>query len=181
MLTLAEARSALARAECLYDAAAVDRAVAAWAARIRADYAERNPLVLCVLKGGVFASARLLAHLDFPLEFDCLQVGRYRNRTRGGDLDWRIHPETPLAGRDLLIVDDILDEGVTLAAVAAACREEGAASVALAVLARKARPVPPATEADYVALTVPDRYVFGCGMDYRGYFRNLNAIWAIDE
>lgn len=182
MLSQEQAERILARADCLYSADDVKKAVERIAARIAGDYSGKNPLVLCVLKGGVFTAAALLERMQFPLEFDCIQVTRYRNTTTGGSLDWRIRPETPIAGRHVLIVDDILDEGVTLQAVVEECAAE-AASVEAAVLARKShgRVVENGAKVKYIALELPDRYVFGCGMDYKGYFRNFNAIYALNE
>ncbi|HSG88838.1 MAG TPA: hypoxanthine-guanine phosphoribosyltransferase [Pseudomonadales bacterium] len=165
-------------AECLYPSEVVQVAVEQMAHSIRADYEDLDPLVLCVMVGGLRITSDLLAHLDFPLELDYLQVSRYRDQTRGGTLDWRRYPGMDLRGREVVIVDDILDEGVTLAAIRQHCEDVGAASVATAVLVDKQ--VPQRTlEADYRALSAPNRYLFGEGMDYKGYGRNLRGIWAV--
>lgn len=166
-------------AECLYPAEVVQAAVASMAQSIRVDYEELDPLVLCVMVGGLRITSDLLAHLDFPLELDYLQVSRYRDQTRGGTLDWRRYPGMDLRGREVLIVDDILDEGITLEAVVRHCEQVGAASVATAVLVDK-DVEQRMLEADYSALQAPNRYLFGEGMDYKGYGRNLRGIWAVD-
>lgn len=182
MLSLEQARTTLNRADCVFSADEVEAALDAVAARIGADYADKNPLILCVMKGGAFTSAMLLQRMQFPLEFDYIQVTRYRNTTRGGEIDWRVEPDTSIEGRHVLIVDDILDEGVTLQAIVEYCRRRRAASVEVAVLARKRHPrVVDGARARYIALELPDRYVFGCGMDYRGYFRNFNGIYAVND
>lgn len=182
MLSLEQARATLDRAECIFSADDVEAAVDIVAGRIYRDYWERNPLILCVMKGGAFTATTLLQRLQFPLEFDYIQVTRYRNTTRGGDIEWRVKPAAPIEGRHVLIIDDILDEGMTLQAIVDYCTGEQAASVEVAVLARKRRPrAVEGVQARYVALELPDRYVFGCGMDYKGYFRNFNGIYALNE
>jgi hypoxanthine phosphoribosyltransferase len=165
-------------AECLYPAPVVAAAVARVAAAMSVELEDADPLFLCVMVGGFRFASDLLGHLHFPLELDYLQVSRYRDQTRGGELDWRHPPASSLRGRRVVILDDILDEGITLDAVVRHCREEGAASVATAVLVDKAvrdRPI----EADWAALEAPDRYLFGEGMDYKGFGRNLRGIWAL--
>jgi hypoxanthine phosphoribosyltransferase len=167
-------------AECLYPSPVVTAAVERVAAAMTVELEDADPLFLCVMVGGFRFGSDLLGHLEFPLEVDYLQVSRYRDQTRGGELDWLHHPASSLRGRSVVVVDDILDEGITLDAVVRHCREEGAASVSTAVLVDKAvanRPI----EADWAALDAPDRYLFGEGMDYKGYGRNLRGIWALQE
>lgn len=181
-VTVEAAQRVLREAECLHSAAAVEAALDRMAAAITRDFRDRNPLVLTVLTGGIVVTGHLLTRLDFPLQLDYLHATRYQGGTHGGELAWIAHPRFPLAGRHLLIVDDILDEGLTLQAVVAHCRASGAASVATAVLVRKRHDRrPPGVEADYVGLEVEDRYVFGFGMDYHDYHRNLPAIYAVRE
>lgn len=174
-------RELLADADLIHSAEAVQSALAAVAGRISAVLAERNPLVLCVMTGGVVFAGQLLPLLDFPLDFDYLHATRYGQDTQGGKLSWRSAPWTPVQGRTVLVVDDILDQGVTLAAVCDSLKRQGAAEVLTAVFADKAIGHPKPLQADFVALTVPDRYVFGYGMDVRGAWRNLPAIYALKE
>jgi len=175
-------RGVHAAAERLFDAAEVEAATVELGARLREDYRDEAPVVLCVMIGGLIPTAAVIRHFDFPFQLDYLHATRYRGHTQGGALHWRARPEAELEGRVVLIVDDILDEGWTLRSLVDWCRDQGAASVASAVLAEK-RLVgrEPAVTADYSALAVPDRYVFGSGMDYRGYLRNAEGIFAVAE
>ena len=169
----------LARAEPLHDGAAVAAALERIAAGLRVRLAEANPVVLGVMTGAIVPLGRLLPLLPFPLELDYIHATRYHGSTVGRDLVWLARPQTPLHGRNVLVVDDILDEGHTLAGIIEECRNEGAAQVHTAVLVDKPNPRRvTGLEADFVGLSVPDRYVFGAGMDYRGYLRNLDGIYA---
>ncbi len=171
----------LEAAQVIHDEQAVARAVSEMARQITDDLADSDPLVLCVMNGGLVPTALLMPHMRFPWKLDYLHATRYREETSGNDLIWQRTPEQSLAGRHLLIIDDILDEGHTLAAILQYCEAQNPASLRTAVLSRKrhqrgVRPI-----LDYVGLEVPDRYVFGCGMDYKGYWRNLPAIYALPE
>jgi hypoxanthine phosphoribosyltransferase len=168
----------LDHAECLFAPEAVDSAVERCARAVTDVYEHLNPLILCVMIGGLRFTSDLLGHLRFALELDYLQVTRYGDETQGGALLWKKPPTQSLRGRHVLLVDDILDEGVTLKALHAFCEAEGAASVASAVLVDKGRP-DRALEADFVGLVAPDRFLFGEGMDYKGYGRNLRGLWAV--
>lgn len=169
-------------AELLHDERAVSRALDAMAAAIDERYQGGSLLYLPVLQGGLIPAGMLATRLATPLELDYIHATRYRGETRGRDLVWRARPLTALKGRDVLVVDDILDEGHTLAAILDWCRGQGANRVASAVLVEKRhdRRVP-GLEVDFIGLEVPDRYVFGCGMDYRERFRNLPGIYAVAE
>lgn len=141
------------------------------------------PIVICVLNGGIIPTGHLLTRLAFPLETDYLHATRYRGKTTGGrEITWLCKPHLSLQGRTVLLVDDILDEGHTLKAICENCRDSGAARVYTAVLVEKLhnRRVTGMT-ADFIGLAVEDRYVFGCGMDYKGYLRNLNGIFTLGE
>ncbi|MDX1608609.1 MAG: hypoxanthine-guanine phosphoribosyltransferase [Halofilum sp. (in: g-proteobacteria)] len=159
-------------------AAALER----MARSIDAHYAGADCLALCLLQGGIIPAGQLLPRLDTPVELDSVHVTRYRNTTRGGEIEWRMRPRTPVAGRRVLLVDDILDEGHSIAAVRGWCRTEGASEVRTAVIVdkRHARKHPEGI-AEFVGLEVPDRYVFGYGMDYQGRYRNAPGIYAIHD
>ncbi|RPE77088.1 hypoxanthine-guanine phosphoribosyltransferase [Vulcaniibacterium tengchongense] len=180
-----ELAAALARSDLLFDRTALERAIARMAAPIRADYAGEVPVFLTVMHGGLPFAAQLameLGALGLDLEFDYLHATRYRGDTRGADLVWKHRPATPLRDRRVLLADDILDEGHTLAAIRDWCREQGAREVRIAALAVKRHDrCVPGIAADYVGVEVPDRYVFGYGMDYREQGRNLPAIYALRE
>lgn len=180
-MDLEKARKLLADAEIVHDADAVQAALEVVADRIRTQLADKNPLVLCVMTGGVIFCGQLLPKLDFPLDFDYLHATRYGPETQGGKISWRMAPWTPVKGRTVLVVDDILDEGVTLAAVKDSLIRLGAAEVLLAVFADKLNGKQKPIHADFVALTVPDRFVFGYGMDVDNAWRNLPAIYAMKD
>ncbi len=169
----------LQQAELIYSADDVSAAIQQMAAAIRGPFADTQPLVLCVMGGAVFFAGQLLPLLDFPLEFDYVQASRYHNGTSGQHLVWKVSPGENVAGRTVLLLDDILDEGHTLAAVRDKCLAAGAARVVVAVLTEKEIGREKPIEADFVGLRLPDRYVFGCGMDVHGWWRNLPAIYAL--
>ena len=172
-----------ARAAQLADRATVEQALDRMAGEISRDLGGRNPLVLAVMIGGLMPTAWLLQRLAFPLQLDYLHASRYRGGTRGGaELDWIARPRTSLAGRVVLVVDDILDEGHTLAAILDDCRTHGAAEVRSAVLVEKLHERRSAgLQADYTGLRVADRYLFGCGMDYHEHHRQHAAVYALAE
>ena len=176
---LAEIRRVRAEADCLFSAQEVEAALDRLAEQLTSRHEHRNPLVLCVMNGGLIATAGLLQRMDFPLQVDYLHATRYRGETRGGELHWLHEPAHSLAGRAVIVVDDILDEGYTLAAIVEHCREQGAASVESVALVEKDHPRKQGIAADYVGLVVADRYVFGYGMDYKDYLRNAPGIFAV--
>jgi len=179
-MTVTDPQRYLDESEELFSAAQVDAAIAKVAGDVTQAMADSQPLVLCVMSGATVFAGKLLPLLKFPLEFDYLQASRYQNSTSGGqEVVWKTLPGDNVRGRTVLLLDDILDEGHTLAAVSKKCLEAGAAHILIAVLTEKdtgrAKPI----HADFVGLTVPDRYVFGCGMDVYGWWRNLPAIHAL--
>ncbi|MBE0507054.1 MAG: hypoxanthine-guanine phosphoribosyltransferase [Marinospirillum sp.] len=173
-------RTVLADADCLVSAIQVSDAFDQMAKAITDRLKNQLPVVYCVMNGGLFATSELLKRLSFPLEVDYLHATRYRRKIQGGDLQWRVEPEIAMKGRSVLVVDDILDEGATLAAILEHCRKLGAREVFCAVLVDKKhnRKAVEGFRADFTGLDVEDRYLFGCGMDYQGYLRNLPAIYA---
>ncbi len=180
-ITPEEASRAMAEADLLYSAEEIAQALDVLATEITRALADKNPLVLCIMNGGVIVTGHLLTRLNFPLEQDYLHATRYRGATSGSKMiEWLHRPETSLADRHILLVDDILDEGYTLREIARWCREQGAASVNVAVLADKQhdRRVE-GIACDFSALKLVDRYVFGFGMDYKEYWRNANGIYAV--
>ena len=174
-----EAQTIFDEADLLCSAEESALAVRRVAGEISARLAAANPLVLAVMGGAVVFTGQLLPQLAFPLDFDYLHVTRYGDVTTGGELAWIVEPRTAVAGRVVLVVDDILDEGVTMAAIVKRLREQGAAEVLSAVFAEKdlgrAKPV----AADFVGMHLPNRYVFGYGMDVKGAWRNLPAVYAV--
>ena len=142
--------------------------------------AEENPLVLAVMNGGAFTAVELCQRLDFPHELDFVHVTRYEGELVGGELTWRAWPDRDLSGRTILVVDDIVDHGDTLEAICERLRRAGAGRVYVAVLVVKRLDQPRVRlDADFAGLEVEDVYVFGCGMDYKGYWRGLQGVYAV--
>ena len=183
-MAVTDLATALAESERLFDEIAIETAIARIAADIRVDYADtpegtQRPVFLTIMHGGMLFASRLALDVGIDLEFDYLHATRYRGALTGSGLAWLHRPATPLEGRRVILADDILDEGHTLKAVRDWCEDQGAAEVRIAVLCvkRHDRRVE-GVEADYVALEVPDRYVYGYGMDFHEQGRNLPGIYA---
>ena len=186
---------ALEQSDLIYDRAAIDAAIAGMADAIAADYigqvpANRMgdsfvPVFLTVMHGALPFAGQLALELGargLDLQFDYLHATRYRGSNQGGELVWKHRPATALYGRRVLIADDILDEGHTLAEVRRWCIEQGATDVRIAAMTVKDHDRCVAgIRADYVGLHLPDRYVYGFGMDYHEQGRNLPAIYALGE
>ena len=170
---------ALREAESIADRDTVEAAIDRVAVQLSVQLADAYPVVMCIMNGGLVLTSRLLERFEFALQLDYLQVGRYHHGTRGGDLTWRVEPALPLAGRTVLVVDDIFDQGWTMHGVVAKISSLGAARVVSVVLVDKQVMQERPMKVDFAALTAPDRYLFGCGMDYRGHWRNLPAIYAL--
>ncbi|WP_341937042.1 hypoxanthine-guanine phosphoribosyltransferase [Marinimicrobium sp. C2-29] len=171
-----------AHCECLYNLEQLHAALDTMALEINQQMAGSDPvLVLTVMNGGLVTAGQLLPRLDFLLEVDYVHASRYGNRIEGGKLQWQHEPNVALEGRRVLFLDDILDRGITLQALVDYAREKGAASVHTAALIQKRLPEPPAVAADFLGLTVPDRFVYGFGMDYRGYWRNAPGVFVASE
>ena len=178
MLTPQQARDALKHAEIIHSAADVQAALQRVAGQINQCLCDTNPLVLSIMGGAVVFTGQLLPLLNFPLDFDYIHVSRYGNHQQGGKVHWKVAPQETVAGRVVLVVDDILDEGETLAAVKQRVMELGAREFHSAVFADKKHAKPKPIQADFIGLEVPDRFVFGYGMDIHGAWRNLPAIYA---
>ena len=162
--------------------AALDRL----AERLNQQLVDENPVVLCVMQGGLVFSGQLIPRLSCMLEIDYIHATRYNNQTSGGEISWKSYPVTPLKNRTVLILDDILDQGITLKSIIEYCQSQGAVKVVSAVLLKKnhdrcvADDFIEKTLLDNIALTVEDAYVFGFGMDYNGQFRQLDSIYALE-
>ncbi len=176
-----EARAILQDAELIRSADEVQAAVRQVAGEINATLAERHPLVLSVMGGAVIFTGQLLPMLGFPLDFDYLHVSRYGDEKQGGELRWKVAPRENVAGRVVLVLDDILDEGETLHAVKQRVLELGATRCYSAVFADKENGKTKPVRADFVGMELPNRFVFGYGMDIHGAWRNLPAIYAVKE
>jgi hypoxanthine phosphoribosyltransferase len=170
----------LQQAELVYDAATIDSAINRLAQRLTERLIDPAPVVLSVMQGGLMFTGKIMTLLPLASEFDYIHATRYGDSTTGKALQWLAYPKKKLANRTVLILDDILDEGHTLAAIETYCREQGAKEVISAVLLQKKHErLKAGMHCDFVALEVDDRYVFGCGMDYKGKLRHLNSIYAM--
>ncbi len=175
-------RAVQQRASCLYTADQVQVAIDHMAVAIHAKLAESNPILLSVLTGANMVTEQLCKRLQFPLQVDSLHVTRYRDATSGGKLEWRKFPEHALSARTVLVIDDILDEGATLAGIVDYCKSQQCQRVFTAVLVnkihnRKLAPI----KADFIGMDAEDFYLFGSGMDYKGYLRDAPGIFAVAE
>lgn len=179
-MPLQEAQTVFESAEKVFDETQINTAMDQMAEAIRKDYADKNPIFLCVMNGGLFFTAELCKRLGFPLQLDYLHATRYNGDTRGSEVMWKAAPQADLTGRHVVVLDDILDEGHTLLSIKEALAKQAPASLKIAVLTEKQHQRrAEGIAADYIGLTLPDKYVFGCGMDYKGYYRNLSAIYAV--
>ena len=175
------ANKELSEADLLVTKNEVEGAITRMAQEITAQLKESGPVLLCVMNGGLIFTGQLLTQLLFPLEVDYVHATRYGHETNGAKLNWTVRPQLDLKGRTVLLLDDILDEGVTLAAIADYCRQQGASEVLMAVLIEKLhlRKVTPGMKADFTGIEVGDRFLFGYGLDYKGYWRNAPGIYAV--
>jgi hypoxanthine phosphoribosyltransferase len=177
-----EALHIFRHSEEIVSAAEVDLSIARMAQAIHQELSDSFPLVLSVMGGAAVFTGMLLPRLDFPLEFDYIHLTRYRNTTRGGpDMQWRVAPAESVKDRVVLVLDDILDEGETMAAIRDRILAMGAKRFLCAVLCEKTLETSKPLYPDFHGFKVPDRYVFGCGMDAKGYWRNLPSIRALTE
>lgn len=169
-------------ARCLFSAEDIARALDQLAEQISSRLSDSNPVLLCVMNGGLIFTGQLATRLQFPLQMDYVHATRYREQLSGADLYWRVTPATALQGRTILILDDIFDVGETLSAIKTWCEDGGAAKVYTAVLIDKQhnRKTAVLKKADFTALYAEDFYLFGYGMDYKGYWRNAPGIYAAE-
>lgn len=181
MMNNDEIQAILDNAEELHSAEQVQDALKKIAAEINEKLSGTHPLLLSVMGGAVVFTGQLLPLLDFPLDFDYIHVSRYGNKTNGGEIEWKVAPKSNVAGRAVLVVDDILDEGETMADIRDKVLALGAASFHCAVFADKKINKPKPIAPDFVAMEMENRFVFGFGMDIHGAWRNLPAIYAVKE
>ena len=168
-------------AEVIHPRAAIDTMIRRQAALVNARYAGERLLVLAVMTGALVYAGQLLPQLDVELELDYVHATRYDGARSGGDLAWLVRPRQSLTGRKILLLDDILDEGITLQKIRTWLLAEGASEVAIAVLLHKQKAIPQPCAADFPALIVPDRYVYGFGLDADGLWRNADGIFAAPD
>lgn len=171
--------AARSRAELIVDATSVIKAIDQIAVKLKVALFAENPLVVCVMNGGLLYTGALLRRLQLPLEMTYVHVSRYHGAVEGSELQWHAMPQLSLNDRHVVFVDDVLDQGNTLAALCVWAREAGAQTVTTTVLVDKQIADTRSMEVDFAALKCPDRHLIGWGMDYQGYWRDLPEIWAI--
>ncbi|MCB5162416.1 hypoxanthine-guanine phosphoribosyltransferase [Marinomonas algarum] len=174
-----ELNKILEEADCLVDEASINEALDKIASQITADLSDKLPLVLCVMNGGLIPTAALIERLSFPLEVDYIHATRYGMETEGAALNWLSYPQTSLKDRHILVIDDIFDQGHTLQAIIEWLEQQGTSSVSTATVINKLHDRKTDMQPDYIGTDVADRFLFGYGMDYKGYFRNLKGIYAV--
>lgn len=182
-LTSEQVAAMSSRAKCLFDREVVEKTLDQLAKQISESLADKDPLFLCVMNGSVIPMGQLLTRLSFPLQIDYIHATRYRGEMKGGDLDWIATPRIPLKGRHVVLVEDILDTGLTLAALVKHCEEAGAEKVYTVALTDKdcERAKDGVKAADFSGLKLPNAFVIGYGLDYQEYFRNLPGIYVLAD
>ena len=175
---LAEIEQVQQNAQLLHTEADVEAAIDKMAVHINRTLAHKNPLILCVMNGGVVTAGKLMTKFNFPLTLDAINVTRYGQQISGSQINWLQKPASSLQDRTILIIDDILDEGLTLQAIYQYCQAQGASAIYSAVLVDKQLDKAKPISADFVGLSVINRYLYGYGMDYKGYLRNAAGIYA---
>jgi hypoxanthine phosphoribosyltransferase len=181
MPDLKQAWAFLENSDRIASAEEVQAAIRRVAAEIEQRLSGAYPMVLAVMGGAVVFAGQLLPLLRFPLDYDYIHASRYGSATRGADVDWKVSPPGLVRGRAVLVLDDILDHGETMSAIKKRLLELGAKDFYCAVLVEKKLTMKKPIKADFIGLTIPDRFVFGCGMDAKGYWRNLPEIRALKD
>ena len=177
-----EPQQVLQQAELVFDTADINAAIERLAQRLTERLRNKATLVLCVMQGGLMFTGKIMSCLPVDAEFDYIHATRYGDNTSGDAIEWLAYPKKKLENRTVLILDDILDEGYTLAAIEQYCHDQGAREVLSAVLLQKKHDrLKPGMHCEFVALEVDDRYVFGYGMDYKGKLRQLDRIYALRQ
>jgi len=180
-VSLAEINCVMANSRCLLDEVAVNEMFNQLSSDITAACQHENPVILCVMTGAVVAVGMLLPRLNFPLEVDYIHATRYQGKLVGEELVWKQLPSISLTDRTVIIIDDVLDEGVTMAKLKAYCEEQGATRSYVAVLVDKAIDKVKPVQADFIGFQAGNQYLFGLGMDYKGYLRNVNGVYECPE
>lgn len=183
MQTIKKFQTILEKSECLYNYDEVNEALDRMAKEITQKLEHSNPIILCVMTGALITTGHLATRLHFPLEMDYIHATRYRGTNRGGDLHWLVEPRKSLKDRTIIIVDDIMDGGLTLAAIMDYCKQNEAKEIYSAVMVSKKRQREPGVnfEPDFVGVVTEDKYLFGFGLDYEEYLRNVPGIYAVNE
>ena len=164
---------------CLLKASQIEEGVSRLAQEIQRDYRGKDLVVVGVLKGAAVFLADLVRKIDLPLSCDFIRVQSYGEDGRPGALRLEFDLTQSVAGKDVLVLEDVVDTGKTLQFLRGHLRSKGAASVRFCTLLKK-ETAPPEAKVDYVGFTIPNRYVVGYGMDLNGLYRNLPWIETRD-
>ncbi|MCH7880808.1 MAG: hypoxanthine-guanine phosphoribosyltransferase [Proteobacteria bacterium] len=181
-MKLERAQEIHSSADMLFDQSAVEQGIEALASKVEQECEKDFPLVLCVMNGGLYLTGQLLRHWNFPLTVDYVHATRYRLATLGKDVLWKAYPQNEIKGRNVIIIDDIFDQGYTLEEIRSYCMKHGAIKCTSVFLIRKTHERKKADiKPDFVGLECDDCYVYGAGMDLNSHFRNLSAIHCIES
>lgn len=181
-ITFEEAQDIIAQSEEIISASEIQNAYDAMGKAITYDLELSDPLVLVVMNGALIPAGQLLTRLNFPFQIGYLHASRYNGKLEGTSLNWIAQPSVDVKDRVVLLVEDIFDEGTTLKEIVRVLNEMGAQVVYTAALLNKVHDRKPKDfKVNYIGVDCPDRYIFGCGMDYHEYWRNLPGIWALKE
>ena len=160
----------------------IAKAVDRLASEIKRDYQGKQPLLIGVLKGSFVFMADLIRQLDLPLELDFIRLSSYgAARESSGKVRVVQGVKTPIKGRDVLVIEDIVDTGITTSFLFDYLKRKKPASLKLCALTDKPsrRRVP--VSIDYLGLSLPDKFVVGYGLDFDQRFRNLPDIYALED
>ena len=167
----------------VFSTAEVQAAITKMATEITQTLAEENPIVMCVVTGSIVVTGQILTQLPFPLQLDYVHATRYEGGTRGKTLQWKTKPHIERKDRTILIIDDVLDGGVTFQGIVDDCEAAGAKKIYTATLVDKTACRLPEglPQADFTGLSLKEGYIFGYGLDYHDYLRNANGIYVVDD
>ena len=174
--------SAQPRLRILLTRAEIEAKVDKLAARIKRDYLDKHPILICVLKGSFMFTADLIRRLNFPLEVEFVQLSSYgRGRESSGKIKVVRGLQSPIEGRDVLVIEDIVDTGTTISFLLDYLHKKKPASLKLCALTNKPsrRQVP--VTIDYLGFTVPDKFIVGYGLDWDEKFRYLPDICVLED
>lgn len=182
VLTAAEYATVVANSDVLFTRDDIESAYRRLALQLDDRFEGVLPVMVPVMMGGLIPVAGILRHLSIPHRLDYVHTSRYGHAMTGSELHWLVPPSSTLKDQEVVVVDDIFDQGTTLAAVVSKLRELPVKSVTTVVLARKQHDrVKTTLRPDLIGIDVPDRFVFGCGLDYHGGLRHLPDLHAIAE
>ena len=166
----------------LFDGPAIHKRLEEMAAQITADYLERELTVIAILTGSLMFMSDLLRRIPLPLKLDCLSAGSYHGKTQpSGEVSFNQCSVHDVADRDVLILDDILDTGHTLAVVREKLETAKPRSVRVCVLLSKRKQRVYNVDPDYIGFEIDDEFVVGYGLDYMERYRNLPYIGVLRE